>query len=273
MISVILIGGLGNQLFQIFFIISYSLKHNINCCLPPKLSNESRTKTYWNSIFKNVKPKIANVSFPRHNEQGFHYQEFPRVNEHRFNGFFQSWKYFSDYFDKIYDILDIKSFKNKYPVSKYVNTENSVVTSMHFRLGDYKIPAVNAAHNILHIDYYRKAIKTLIDKTHNSKQHVILYFCEKEDDNIVYTHINKLQVDFKNIKFVKTSNDLDDYEQMMLMSNCDNNIIANSSFSWWGAQFNRNLEKIVICPNEWFGEKLKHYNIDDLFYDSYIRID
>ena len=57
---------------------------------------------------------------------------------------------------------------------------------------------------------------------------------------------------------------------MYMMSMCKNNIIANSSFSWWGAWLNNNLNKKVIAPKKWFGENLKHYNTQDLIPENWI---
>ena len=58
---------------------------------------------------------------------------------------------------------------------------------------------------------------------------------------------------------------------MLLMSSCQDNIIANSTFSWWGAYFNTNNEKIVCYPYKWFGPSANH-NICDLFPDSWQKI-
>jgi hypothetical protein len=89
-----------------------------------------------------------------------------------------------------------------------------------------------------------------------------------EDVNI---SIEKLMNKFKNIIFVRANNDLSDWEQMLLMSLCQHNIIANSTFSWWGAYFNENPEKKVCYPSLWYGEKA---NIDttNMFPSSWIKI-
>jgi hypothetical protein len=55
------------------------------------------------------------------------------------------------------------------------------------------------------------------------------------------------------------------------MSLCKHNIIANSSFSWWGAYFNENLEKIVCYPSVWFGKNVEH-NVVDLFPNRWVKI-
>ena len=74
------------------------------------------------------------------------------------------------------------------------------------------------------------------------------------------------------MKFIKLGNELDDWEEMLVMSLCQHNIIANSTFSWWGAYFNENKEKIVCYPSLWFGEALSHYNTKDLHPTKWTRI-
>jgi hypothetical protein len=71
--------------------------------------------------------------------------------------------------------------------------------------------------------------------------------------------------------FEQADNNLDDWEQMILMSLCQHNIIANSTFSWWGAYFNNNPNKIVCYPETWFGKKARH-NIKDLFLSDWKMI-
>ena len=64
--------------------------------------------------------------------------------------------------------------------------------------------------------------------------------------------------------------ELKDYEELILMSKCKHNIIANSSFSWWGAWLNANPDKIVIAPKQWF--KTKKVNTKDIIPESWIKI-
>jgi hypothetical protein len=107
----------------------------------------------------------------------------------------------------------------------------------------------------------------------NVKLYNILYFCEKEDNEDVELKIEVLKKEFPTIEFIKADDSIEDWKQMLIMSCCKHNIIANSSFSWWGGHFNIDKEKIVCYPKVWFGPKMSHHNLDDLFPPSWNKID
>jgi hypothetical protein len=73
------------------------------------------------------------------------------------------------------------------------------------------------------------------------------------------------------MKFIRVNPHLDDWEQMLLMSLCEHNIIANSTFSWWGAYLNSNVEKIVCYPDQWFSPKANK-DTSDLFLEDWVKI-
>jgi hypothetical protein len=135
---------------------------------------------------------------------------------------------------------------------------------MHFRLGDYK--EKQDYHPILPYEYYENALFNIFCFRRNwpLKPYRILYFCEKEDNDIVNTHIEKLKEKYGFVYFVKVDDEIADWKQLLLMSCCDNNIIANSSFSWWAGYFNQNADKFVCYPHLWFGPKANN-NLEDMF--------
>ena len=139
--------------------------------------------------------------------------------------------------------------------------------SLHFRLGDYK--QLQHYHPIMTYEYYKKSLDYF--KIQEKLKSNILYFCEEEDVEDVNKTITKLKVDVPTLNFIRASNDLSDWEQMILMSCCRDNIIANSSFSWWAAYFNSNEDKIVCYPSVWFGS---HANINtrDLCPTKWVKI-
>jgi hypothetical protein len=130
---------------------------------------------------------------------------------------------------------------------------------MHFRLGDYK--NIQDAHPLMTYDYYRKALNYVLSYR-NQKVYRVLYFCEKEDIDEVLIIIDKLRREFDIVEFLHVDTAIPDWQQMLLMSCCQDNIIANSSFSWFGAYFNMSDSKIVCYPDTWFGPRLTHDTSD-----------
>jgi hypothetical protein len=152
---------------------------------------------------------------------------------------------------------------------KYNNYFDNPIISMHFRIGDYK--NIQQSHNLLTIKYYENAIKKIIEIT-NKNDWNILYVCESKDNDTVSKHIENLKKTFPNINFIKAADNIKDWEQLLLMSLCDHNIIANSTFSLWAAYFNDNKDKIVCYPNQWFGPAKSKLNVNDLFIPSWIKV-
>ena len=366
MISIQLMGGLGNQLFQIFATIAYSIQHSHRFIFPysEMLVIGVPRPTYWNNFLsnmtvfttKNVAWKYANASLnalPIMSEDGFHYTEIPAIPSSQpisLKGYYQSYKYFQNYQDKIYAMLLLTNQQNATRV-KYANylartpevgTTESVqdlsgdglsskdiegvqTISMHFRLGDYK--EKQHFHPIMPKEYYQKALLRILttkykDKSNdsenllykddvssqeNSRTHIlvpnsdvllnirVLYFCEKEDNNYVSNVIeyikNTVEVEGLNmrehnsdgspemgyrrsiIEFIKVEDNMEDWQQLLLMSCCTHNIIANSTFSWWGAYFNENVDKCVCYPSRWFGPSMGSVHTDDLFPPSWDKIE
>jgi hypothetical protein len=96
---------------------------------------------------------------------------------------------------------------------------------------------------------------------------------QKEDEEDVQIIIDKLKTKFPECRVVKIDHRIVDWEQMLMMSLCRHNIIANSSFSWWGAYFNLREDKIVCYPDVWFGPKLADINdTRDLFPETWSKI-
>ena len=170
-------------------------------------------------------------------------------------GYFQSYKYFQGQFDMICRIIGLEKTRNALTTKLNIGANYfDNIISMHFRIGDYK--KIQHFHPIMTYEYYKKSLNLF--KTREQLKNNILYFCEEEDIEDVNKTIVKLKNDFPTLNFIRASNDLSDWEQMVLMSCCRDNIIANSSFSWWGAHLNMNPYKIVCYPATWFGEAAGH---------------
>lgn len=156
-------------------------------------------------------------------------------------GYYQSIKYFEEYQDVILGLLTPKiGYEKKW------NT-----TSMHIRRGDYL--NLTKEYEQLQIDYYHRAM----DIT-KSKHYLIV------SDDIPWCERNFIGNQFQ---FSKA----DEVTDIALQIACENNIIANSSFSWWGAFLNKNPSKIIVAPQKWFGPALNH-NTVDLLPSKWIKI-
>jgi hypothetical protein len=149
----------------------------------------------------------------------------------------------------------------------FTETELSKSVSMHFRLGDYKKLA--HVHPIMSSEYYINSLKYIMEK---ETPETVLYFCEEEDIQTVEETIRKCKTKFPLLRFIRVPNEFEDWEQMLLMSECGHHIIANSSFSWWGAYIGFKsvyINKIICYPSVWFANST---NTDDLFPPEWVRI-
>jgi hypothetical protein len=276
-------GGLGNQLFQIFTCISYGLENNYNIIFPYNdiLTTGTIRNTYWNSFLLQLKDfTVFNqtfnetndslYNFPKYNEKSFKYTTIPSKlpDKIMLYGYYQSYKYFDKYINLITDKINLNMMKDSISNDYKDLFQNTITISMHFRFGDYI--NIQNVHPLLTINYYYNALCNIIMSKKDIKINV-LYFCQDNDYNNVMKIINKLIPKFTNINFVKVSDSLEDWEQMLLMSNCNHNIIANSTFSWWAAYLNTNDSKIICYPNIWFGPSINH-DTSDLFPKSWQKI-
>lgn len=267
MITCNLMGGLGNQLFQIFATISYAIKsrNQFKFLNAKTLGGGSTTirNTFWNSFLYKLKLfLIDNIPQPIHliREKQFDFDELPIYEmigrDTMIYGYFQSYKYFHDNYDMICRIIYLNNSKiNLLNKLKLTNNYFKNCVSMHFRIGDYK--KIQSYHPIMTKDYYYKCIEHIKNK-HRGTNFTILYFCEDVDIYDVNITINFLQDKFPEYEFIRGDNSLADWEQLLLMSCCHHNIIANSSFSWWSAYFNSWQDKIICYPSVWFGPSANH---------------
>lgn len=292
MISVNLMGGLGNQLFQIFTTLAYGMQYKLKVVFPysKTLIIGKERNTYWDNFLSCLNiyttqylQNITNMDLfelPMMRESGFNYSEIPEIRQDfMFYGYWQSYKYFHKYKDRLFKLIGLPKIKKLMieKVAPFYNFKNNIETqyiSLHFRLGDYL--SLQHYHPILNYSYYENALRYLCEKTLYKKR-IVLYFCESQDNEVVLEHISNLKHVFSDVEFIKVYDDIPDWEQMIIMSCCNDNIIANSTFSWWGAYMNTAPNKIVCYPAKWFGEKIvteeKHdEHVKDLFPPEWVKI-
>ncbi len=273
MISVDIMGGLGNQLFQIMTAFAYSKKYRNSLIIKRESHSPSCTyrNVYWNNFLDGFQKYLinSNIDLPVYNEKSFEYNELPKISESddiKLCGYFQSYKYFDEYKSEFLAEIDW-CVKRDAVKSKITDVNPGDMVSLHFRIGDFK----NLEnHPIMPMEYYINAIKYIEARESNVK---ILYFCEEDDKDFVFNnYINPLQNIFEKITFTQTKIKLEDWEQMIAMSLCKHHIIANSTFSWWSAYLaddndkdNDNDKKIICYPDIWFNSTLINSNVGDLF--------
>ena len=158
-------------------------------------------------------------------------------------GYFQSELYFEHCSDQVRHYFKPTKHIHDKLVLKYGNMSDTC--SIHVRRGDY---VNHPLHEVANIDYYNRAM-TEMERSSKVKKYFVF------SDDFAWCKKN-----FIGDKFLFITNNVDT-EDLFLMSMCNNHIITNSSFSWWGSWLNQNVNKIVIAPTKWFngsGSNIMH---------------
>lgn len=233
MIAIKLKGGLGNQMFQYAYGRNLSIQQKETLVLD---------KSFLNNLFWQ---KIIGVT-PRKYEMGEFNIKAKLTNKNNKNcldGYWQNEIYFKDIRKIILNDFSLKKESSNFKKLKNIILNTNAI-SVHIRRGDYaKRRKTKKYHGLLPLKYYQKAVSYIIKKINNP------YFYVFSDD------IDWVKTNFKTsypTHFVSQPNKLTNAEELILMSCCRHNIIANSSFSWWGAWLNKNPSKIIIAPRKWF---------------------
>jgi hypothetical protein len=243
MIITHLSGGLGNQLFQWAIAENLAILNNTNYLFDISFYSNQNHRKFELHKFKKIPVNIAQ-------RENINVSNLNIINECLLNsneivyklpsylyGYWQNENFFKESESsirlklKIEDDLDMY-IKNKYPILN----ENTV--SMHVRRTDYL--SLSDYHYNQSLNYYNHAYDILNDKNIN----VIVF-----SDDINWCKEN---MKFDNIHYIENEDNIVD---LYIMSKCKNNIIANSTFSWWGAWINENIEKKVFAPKNWFSHK------------------
>lgn len=257
MITSYLQGGLGNQMFQMAAAYSLSLKLNVECSFDFRSSFVStqghKANKYKDNIFKNIQNKELNLqSFKVYREPEFRYNELPLVDNMCLIGNFQSEKYFENCKKEVFEFFNFeKEIHDK--TKKFISNQigDSKLTAIHVRRGDYLLQP--QFHPTCNVEYYQQAMDVI-----DSEKYILI-----SDD------INWCKENFTGDKFIFSpfTNEIDD---LYLMINCDNHIIANSSFSWWGAYLCEKDNK-VVSPKTWFGPQGPQ-DTEDIYLLNWIKL-
>lgn len=234
MIVTNLMGGLGNTLFQIAASIGAAEFYGTDW----KIQGNWK----YRKFFKNIPQEkyIDEYALPEYKEPHFHYSVIPQGHWHLI-GYFQSEKYFSHCKELVKKMFTLKEQK---PIKG---------CAIHVRGGDYL--TLKDYHYNLTSDYYTDAVIKVQEET-GINQFIVF----TDDPKHAMTVLPKMY----KWEFLHTGHEVTD---LLAMSRFENLIIANSSFSWWGAWLG--AQKSVYAPGVWFGEKKKHYITTDLCCDGW----
>jgi hypothetical protein len=244
--------GLGNQMFCIAATVSLA-EYNNDIAVFPQIQQEG-SLPYLDNLLSKLPTNNYDQSFIQYvyNEEDIHtFKPIPYTEGLVINGYWQSHKYFENNRDLILELFSPSQKHKDYIEAKY--TFDNPTVSIHVRRGDY----VNLPehHPLCSLDYYDKSLNILKDKEYN-----YLVF----SDDLEWCRLN--------FPSSYTFVDEEDYISLYMMSMCDHNIIANSTFSWWGAWLNTNEDKKVIYPKQWFGPMYSG-SIADRIPEDWIQIE
>jgi len=240
-------GGLGNQMFQYAFGRAESLqkdtslKLDLSDLLFPLLFRSKETPRTYKLDHFNIK---AEVITPKRRPliRQLVRKAYEKIIKKERN--FQSEKYFKEYEDIIRADFSLKeSLSEKAAFMEEQIHSSSSPVSVHVRRGDYITDIATALyHGALPLSYYEASMKEMNNRIPDATFIIFSDDIEWAKENLPVS---------QHAIFVSDKT-LQDYEELILMSKCMHHIIANSSFSWWGAWLNANEGKMVIAPKRWF---------------------
>lgn len=294
MIVVKLIWGLGNQLSQYAMGRHIAMKNNTNLLIDISSFDTytlhkyslnhfriqenftSKSDTPWyeirskNQYFDFILNKMKPLFRSRQHilEKGLAFQNEYLQTQWDYiylEGYWQTEKYFIEIEDIIRDEFQFKTLpskQNQIIIDEISLQPNTV--SLHIRRGDYVTSAVShGVHGTCDMDYYMRAVAYIAERYPGSKFYVF-------SDDIPWAKENMI-LPYQTC-YIDHNDALSNYEDMRLMSLCTHNIIANSTFSWWGAWLNKNPEKIVIAPKQWFNDPKHLAESQDVVPEKWIRL-
>lgn len=271
-----LISGLGNQLFQYAIGRQLAIKNKSELKLDVSFFDDQNLRSFKLNHF-NIKAAIATSAdmdnvlgrnlyarlynkivrkLPKYYQR--HYKEdewwvyepgvFKTFGNVYLEGYWQHYKYFDSLDDRIFAELTLADAEelSSSPVYSAIMLD-AYATSIHIRRTDYITDkAANSLMGILPLTYYQNALRDLEGKIGTPSCYVF-----SDDLNWAADHL-KINAP---VTFVDIDDGKKDYLELMLMSKCRHNIIANSTFSWWGAYLNRNPGKAVYIPANFVADK------------------
>lgn len=295
MIIVKLMGGLGNQMFQYAAARSLALEKSTWVYLDPaflyedakgrwtqreyeldvfniqyKFERSGRinflrrldTSSFWRRLSKTVLWPFPFQHFAEPDSK-FHPEIFTYSRNTYLYGYFQSEKYFIKHQETIrsdFSFLDPPKGKNAEMLDR-IRSVNAI--SVHVRRGDYAtLKAANEFHGMMGLEYYKAGTEYIMNKINGAPEFFIF------SDEPEWVKAN-LSVPGK-AEYIDWNSGKSSFEDLRLMSNCRHHVIANSSFSWWGAWLNPHKDKIVVAPKSWFNDASR--DTSDIIPETWTRL-
>jgi hypothetical protein len=267
MVSVELIGGMGNQMFQIAACIAYAKKHGLEYHIPVKTQNSHSSapyfENYWNPDWDEKKESVY------YDEPNFHYDEIPLINidPNKQNlilrGYFQSYKYFEDWdFGGLFwsELSGIPYANRDQTLNIPHKKLNSV--AVHVRKGDYELYPTK--HPIVSVDYISSALNQFKEKGIDQ----VYFFSDNPDWCAQFAHMRKLSC---SVIF-----EYDPIKSFLNLMSHDHFILSNSTFGYWAAMMNQWLWPAsvgtVVYPGNWFGSDYAHLDTKDMCPPEWIKM-
>ena len=248
-------GGLGNQMFQYAFgiLLGPNTQYDTSWFSAIK-GDKNVTQREYELDFWNINPRLTNKPKKRffgllrikkihERPENIYNAKLLQTKHGVIQGYFQVAKYYEPIRAQLLQDFTPRNKPNaeNKKLLDLISKTNSV--SLHIRRGDYV--KLQQVHGLCDLDYYKRGIEYIANKIR--KPH---FFIFSDDTEWV---LENLKIDFP-YTVVDINHGRDSAWDMYLMAQCKHNIIANSSFSWWGAWLNQNPDKIVIAPMCWFAD-------------------
>jgi len=293
MVIVSLMGGLGNQMFQ--YAAARQITHRLGTTLKLDITayTSDPLRTYSLSPF-NIQAQFASAQElaamrrPYESRMAWYLLRLNRLlklpygwtvlQENHFRpfdsatvrasgnvylkGYWQSEKYFADIPDLIRREFILQNRPDSANREMAGRIAGAQAVSLHIRRGDYvSNPIIQGIHGVCDLAYYQASVERIGEKI--ASPHFFVF-----SDDTTWTQAN-LRLDYPTT-FVTHNDGGNAHKDLRLMSLCRHHIIANSSFSWWGAWLNPNPDKIVCAPARWFNDPA--LDTRDLLPPGWIRV-
>lgn len=279
-------GGLGNQMFQ----YAFGRAHGEQCSydlswFEKTLANKDTSVTFRkyaldvfalslavankndctqlkkkSHIPKIIRRFIGSPKYPyiiQEKKPSFDSELLKKRKHAYYEGYFQCEKYFLPIREQILKDFTLALPFNEANQHVLQQIQQSNAISLHVRRGDYV--KLQARYRLCSLDYYKNAIKIISSNVNNPHFFVFSDDMDWVKDNLPIPHMHT---------FVDINSAHEGHFDIELMKHCKHNIIANSSFSWWGAWLNQHPSKIIIAPRRWFANGCKI----DIVPDQWIQL-